>query len=372
MPHGHCYLWQPEVLWSNVIGDGLTSLAYFAIPLALGVFVYQRPDLRYRRIFWLFSLFILACGTTHTIDIVTVWNPTYRIEGIVKLLTGVVSVITAIYLWTLIPVAIRVPSLKVWDQTRQELMVSNQDLKEKIQELEKARQEMESFAYTLSHNMRGPIRQLISFSENLQEDLDDGRLTPREQEDISAINQASRNMGALIDDLLDYMKTGSSELELARIDLDTIIRNVVRVINKISSPKINWTIDPLPTIYGDHLLHTQLWQNLLENAAKFSARQNPAEIRLAVSREEQFWIFTLEDNGVGFPEAGADKMFEMFQRLHKRSEFPGTGIGLAQVKQIVERHGGSIQAENRTDSPGARFILRLPIEPNGLTESPAT
>ncbi len=360
MPHGYCYFWQSDVLWSMVIGDAMTAAAYFAIPVALAIFAKKRPELKFRGVLFLFASFILACGATHVIDVFTIWHPTYRLSSVIKVLTGLVSIATAIHLWRLLPVAVRVPSLREWDNTNDQLVESNRQLSIKVAELEKAKGELENFSYTISHNLRAPVRHIIAFSETLSEGLSPELLSDSQRYDLAAIRQSSKHMGHLIDDLLDYMRTGQLSSQLESVNLNDMVDQICNMLDEKSSQSCVWDIGDLPTIQADKLLMFQLWQNLLENAVKFSSKNPNPFIRLRAKELGNAWEFTLEDNGVGFSEAGKEKMFDIFQRLHKQSEFPGTGIGLAQAKQIVERHLGTIDAFG-DPGKGSRFVLRFPM-----------
>lgn len=156
MPHGHCYLWRPEILWLNVGSDVLIALSYYSIPLALLVFVRRRGDLVYHWMFVLFAAFIFLCGTTHVVEIWTVWHGSYRIEGVVKLLTGLVSLATAVLLWRLVPQALRLPSpsqyageLETRRAIEQQLLLAQRDLELKVEkrtrELSETVRELEEF-----------------------------------------------------------------------------------------------------------------------------------------------------------------------------------------------------------------------------------
>lgn len=360
MPHGHCYMWQPEVLWANVIGDGLTALAYFAIPIALGVFARRRPNPKLRKILWLFAAFIIACGATHVIDIITIWEPTYRIQSVVKIMTGVVSVITASYLWVLIPIATSIPSRGMLNQTKEELRASNEALSLKIKELEIAKRELENFAYTVSHNLRSPVRHLIAYSDLLKENIKEEVLTDDNQKYLFAINSSSHHMGKLVDDLLEYMKTGRMEVVAESVDMNKVIQEIIPILGENEIAKVEWDIGELPTIYADERMIRQMWQNLLENAVKFSSKVSSPQVSLTAQEDEGGWLFTLTDNGSGFNMKAREKMFQIFERLHKQSEFAGTGIGLAQVFQVVEKHGGTISAESPANQPGSIFRVWIP------------
>lgn len=362
MPHGHCYLWQSEVLWSNVIGDGVIALAYFAIPITLAVFTKQRPNPQLRRVIWLFAIFILACGMTHVIDIITVWQPAYRIEGVVKIFTAVVSVLTAGYLWVLLPVAKNLPSPGMFNQTKLELQEANVALNQKIRELEITKRELENFAYTVSHNLRSPVRHLIAYSDLLTENLSEETISETNYSYLEAVNTSSHHMGKLVDDLLGYMKTGRMEVKYEPLEMGKIVEQVIPILEQGYDNIPEWKIGPLPTIYADERMMRQLWQNLLENAVKFSSKEEKPTISLMTEEKSGGWEFVLKDNGAGFNEERKEKIFQIFERLHRQSEYSGTGIGLAQVSQIVEKHHGRISAESPSNQKGSIFRVWIPAK----------
>lgn len=349
MPHGHCYFWQPAILWTHVVGDILTVTAYFTIPLGLLYFARKRSEINVRGILWLFGAFILACGATHLIDIITVWDPAYRIAGLMKLITGVISMTTAVFLWVLMPQALKVPTIKAWEMT-------NEHLRQKVDELQAAQEELQMFTYTMSHNLRAPLRHLIAFSGMLEDSQSEHGWTDEQRSHLANIHRASGKMGTLLDELIGYMQLGQNELSLQEVPLTPIIADIISSLETGDSRPIAWKVDQLPAAPGDPRAIRSMWYNLFENAVKFTGYEERPQISLQYVDRDDFHRFILTDNCVGFTEAFSEKMFEPFERLHKERDFSGTGIGLSEVARIIQRHHAYIEAFG---SPGRGATMQI-------------
>lgn len=367
MPHGHCYFWKPEVLWTNVIGDGIIVVAYYSIPFLLFYFINKRKDLKYKWMFLLFALFIFACGTTHLIDIVTVWNPVYRLEGAVKMLTGLISITTAILLIPVIPSALRIPSRKELKRANSGLQKEierskkmEMELREKTHALEQSNEELERFAYIASHDLQEPLRKITAFSDRLKR-IETVTQNERAGEYLDRMQNASLRMGSLIDNLLEYSRLSTREMPTTHIDLNKVMTHVLNDL-EITINEKNAVIEygDLPDIQGNEVHITQLFQNLLSNSLKFVEPGVEPHIQIRHEAAENGMImFQVEDNGIGFDNKHAVQIFQPFQRLHGKSAFDGSGIGLAICKKIVERHGGAISAHGEKGK-GAVFTFTLP------------
>ena len=346
LPHGYCYLWQPGLLTLHVVSDSIITLAYYSIPLGLVYFVRKRADLPFHWMFVLFAVFIVACGTTHLMEIWTLWHPSYWLSGAVKVVTAGASIGTAVLLVPLIPKAIALPSPA--------------QLEAKNAELKTVNQELETFSYSVSHDLRAPLRAIDGFSRVLLEDAAP-RLDAEGVRSLNVIRANAKRMGLLIDDLLEFSRLSRKELVATEIDMAALARAAADDLRREPHGTAGATIDigPLPPARGDAGLLRQVWANLIGNALKYSRTRPEPRVEIAASEQNGDLVYQVRDNGVGFDPAFADKLFGVFQRLHSADEFEGTGVGLALVQRILERHGGRIWADARPNQ-GATFYFTLP------------
>jgi light-regulated signal transduction histidine kinase (bacteriophytochrome) len=235
----------------------------------------------------------------------------------------------------------------------------NQDLEQRAGLLEAANKELETFSYSVSHDLRAPLRHILGFATMLREDAGSA-LGEKPKEHLNRITEAATRMSTLIDDLLYFSRFSHAELTRESVDLNVIVESVIRdQESEVRGRNIVWKRAKLPRAWGDTALLRQVFVNLISNALKYSRLSDPAEIEIGVQesgpREATFFV---RDNGVGFDSRYADKLFGVFQRLHKASEFEGTGIGLASVRRIVARHSGKTWAEAKVGK-GATFYFTL-------------
>ena len=233
-------------------------------------------------------------------------------------------------------------------------------------ELEFANKELEAFSYSVSHDLRAPFRHISGFSELLMEEERD-RLSERGRRYINTIMDSARFAGLLVDTLLNFSKIGRSKIQQVPVRMDDLARAVWGdiVAHEQEGRKIVFTADALPVVRGDLTLLRQVWTNLLSNAVKYTAKQAEARIHVGVEARGNEHIFSVRDNGVGFDQQYAHKLFGVFQRLHRIDEFEGTGIGLANIRRIVARHGGRTYAEGELGK-GATFYFTLPVRQEGM------
>lgn len=228
-------------------------------------------------------------------------------------------------------------------------------------ELEAANRELESFSYSVSHDLRAPVRAIIGFSRMLAEDH--ARELDQESQRLLGIVQGeARRMGALIDDLLAFSRLGRQAMQIADVDMTELARVTYEgMIAQHPTNRVEFRVGALPRARGDRALLGQVWTNLLSNALKFTSTQPQPRIEVSAVSDENEHIYFVRDNGVGFDPRYQSKLYGVFQRLHEASEFPGTGVGLALVQRIVARHGGRVWADSRPNE-GATFYFALPKE----------
>jgi len=233
-------------------------------------------------------------------------------------------------------------------------------LKEALSSLEKANKELEAFSYSVSHDLRAPLRAIGGFTRILTEDYGN-HLDEEGQRICQVILNSSEKMGRLIDDLLAFSRFGRSEMSPTKVNMESIIRNVIEELTTPENLKrIHIRIDPLPEVQVDVVLMKQVWINLISNAIKYTSRREKAMIEISSVTGEKEITFKIRDNGTGFEMQYVDKLFGVFQRLHTDKEFEGTGVGLAIVKRIINRHGGQIWATGKVNE-GAEFCFTLPF-----------
>ena len=240
-----------------------------------------------------------------------------------------------------------------------ELVFQNEEKEKRAAELIIANKELETFLYSVSHDLRTPLRH-ISMSVDLLTNRFYDSLPDKARHYLDNIADSSRRMSTIIDDLLQFSCTGLQEMRQTNLDMNIIVQEVLAPIKQDNRERnIEWRIATLPHVYGDRAMLRLVWMNLLINAVKFTRTRKKTIIEINVLAENDAFIFSIRDNGVGFDMKYAQKLFGVFQRLHPNNEFEGTGIGLANVHRIILRHGGRIWAEAEPDK-GATFYFLLP------------
>lgn len=504
IPKGQVYQWQSDVLWTNVIGDAATAVAYFCIPILLLIFLYKRPDIRHPQLFIAFALFLMVAGTGHTLSIVSVWDPVYGLEGVVKLATAVVSFGTVILLLIRFRDVLAIPTnmqlrelndilqreveqreqtlatlqqarqsmvflinnvpvpmalldragrwleindsycellgysreelrskdyravthpedlprdmvvverfLKgeineyrwekryihrdghpVWvllnltmlrDPVRQEgyfiaqatdisrqvevqrLLTEKSDLLERtVQErtaaLTQANADMENFLYAVTHDLRLPLKNMEGLIEVVEEEVKAGK-----RGEIPLLIDMQRTnlqrMDSLITDLLAFSRVGRQSISLTDLDMKRLAMEAFdNCIMRYADKVVAFECLSLPRAKGDPAALRLVWENLIGNALKYSSRRNPIQLQVGARAEADFTVYYVKDNGIGFDDRYAHKLFGLFQRLHADQGFEGTGLGLALVQRVIEKHSGAVWAESTVDQ-GATFYFSLP------------
>ena len=229
---------------------------------------------------------------------------------------------------------------------------------ELLNELEKANKELESFTYSVSHDLRTPLRAINGFIFRLEQGYK-SIIDQEGQRLMSVIKNESIRMGRLIDDLLDFARLGKKELQKSNIDMNDLVQSVLDGFSNIKPESKKVVVHNLPYVFGDKTLLQQVLINLISNAFKFTDKNQDAIIEINGYTTETETIYYVKDNGAGFNMQYADKLFKVFQRLHNADEFEGTGVGLAIINSVILRHGGRVWAEGKVNE-GAIFYFGLP------------
>ena len=485
LPHGFCINWTPALLWLYVISDALIVLAYYSIPITLVYFVRHRKDLAFSKIFMMFGAFILACGTTHLLGIITLWHPIYWIDAGMKAFTALISVVTAFVLIKLVPQALKLPTatqlnhevqarlhaydeLKesqttqyeseerlslavrstgvgiwdwnlqtkqlIWDESMFELYhMKREDFTNAVDAWEKSlhpedRQRTDNeitsainndkpfdtqfriirsngeirhikavgkvffddtgkalrmlgtsidvtestlvsrmkseFVSIVAHELRTPLTIINGYTELLN--MDTGS-KDEQREMLSAIHSQSQTMIHLLNDMLDVARIEAQVAGLYQIELQQIGPRLQTLAETFISPgnhnKLALALSPnLPLIKVDIAKLEQAIKNCLSNAYKFSPKQGKVTMRVtAVTHNKQRKVLiAIEDQGIGMTPEQLERVFEKFYRADPSGAIPGTGLGMAIIKSIIEQHGGSIVIESELGK-GTKVMLYLPV-----------
>lgn len=350
----HCGYWSDFHGWMYIISDLMIWLAYFTLPLVILRYVLQRKNLRFYKVYILFAAFILLCGTTHFLDAVMFWVPMYRLSAVVRLVTGIVSLVTVYYVVRMMPQASKLKTTAELEAEIQHREHAEKKLAQVNHKLSEANKGLAAFAYVASHDLQEPLRKIRTFASFMRE-----RSTLDESGSmyLDKINEASERMSRLIEDVLS-LSALRTDVETAILDPNKAIQNAINDLElKIAEKKAVIHVEPIPKIIGNEGYLTQLFLNLLGNALKFNERQ--PEIRITSTQENNMVYIRVADNGIGIPEHEIEKVFGAFNRLHARHVYEGTGIGLAICKKIVEIHGGELTAQSRLGE-GTTFTIALP------------
>ena len=414
--HGWLYILSDMVIWFSYFMIPIT-LGYF-------IYTRKADPLPFRSVGILFILFILGCGLTHLIDAAIFWWPAYRFSAFIRFLTAGVSLATVFALIRIAPAVTQLKSPtvleKLVEQRTRELTALNETLQKEIAqriqiekkltalnqqmeeknnglqevnmqlikrehdlikseqtvkelnhglelqvqhrtgELQNANRELEAFTYSVSHDLRAPLRAIDGYARILEEDLS-AKIDTHGKHLINVITKNARYMGQLIDDLLEFSRT--SRLEPVKTIFEThdeVKRIAQELLHHEKQREIHFTIKDLHHCKGDHAMLKQIWINLISNALKYTRKKTDTEIEIGSELKDDHVLFYIRDNGVGFDMEYVGKLFGVFQRLHRKEEFEGTGVGLALVKRILERHHGKIWADAALNK-GATFFFTLPL-----------
>ncbi len=400
-PRAVCMNLEQDVIWLHIVSDALIAGAYFSIPLALLYFVRRRKDLAFNWMFLLFAAFIIACGMTHVFGLISIWRPYYRIDGMVKLFTGLVSVATAVLLWPLVNKALLLPSptqlrlvneqlaAEVVDRQRAEgeARRANEELERRVQErtaqlhaaaeqraellnkeraarteAERASRVKDDFVATLSHELRTPISAILGWMHLLRANPN----RPDAEYGLEVVERNTRAQARMIEDLLDISRivSGKLRLDVQTVELVDIINSAIETVKPAAEARkvrIQRVFDPKAgTVRGDPARLQQIVWNLLSNAIKFT----PSGGRVTVSlvRVNSHIEIIVEDTGKGISAEFLPHVFDRFRQQDASTTRAqgGLGLGLSIVRHLVELHGGTVSAQSEGDGTGATFVVALP------------
>ena len=398
IPHGHCYLWKPGLVWLHLTSDVLTTLAYYLVAFAIVYFTNERKDLPAHTVILLVGFFFIfaLCGTTHLMEVVTLWHPIYWVSGLIKAVTGAWSFYTFTFLLIpLIPVALDAPSPAQLALTNQELEESrrciqaiNVELEQRVQErtaqleasnrtkdellmreqmiraeAEGANRAKDEFLSILSHELRTPLNAILGWSAMLrQRTLSEDKVLRA----LETIERNAKSQAQLIEDILDISRiiTGKLRLQVRPVNLVPVIESAiesVRLAAEAKSIRLQSRIDSQAgLLLGDaNRLQQVLW-NLLSNALKFTPKDGRVEIRL--QRVNSHAEITVSDTGLGISSDFLPFVFDRFRQHDSTTtrSYGGLGLGLAIVRQLVELHGGTVTVVSPGIGQGTTFTVTLP------------
>lgn len=350
-PRWYCGNWTDFHGWLYIFSDLLIWGAYMAIPLILIRFIILKQGIPLQRVFWLFGAFILLCGLTHLIDATMFWVPMYRLNALIRFLTGIVSIATVIALFRYFNEAL---GLRTSQEFERELTYRQRA----VQELTRSNEELQQFAYIASHDLQSPLRTIENYM-TLLEAKHGKELNDDARKLIDVTTAASGRMRVLINDLLEFSRIGNA-IDFVPVDLNQLLAEIIGEQQEdIRTSGAEIEVGPLPTLNAHQTDLKQLFQNLLSNGIKYRRTNVPPIIKIRADDLGDSYQLSIADNGIGIDSKYYERIFQLFQRLHGRNQFPGTGIGLATCKKVVEIYGGRIWLESRINE-GTTFYVVLP------------
>jgi signal transduction histidine kinase len=383
MPHGYCYLWQPGIVWLHATSDSLIALSYYLIPLVLIYFVRKRTDLPFNWIFVMFGIFILACGTTHIMEVWTLWHGVYRLSGVIKAFTAVVSATTAVMLVKLIPQALALPSptqlrtvnLKLENEITERLRIEEALQHEGVR-LERALESAldasrlkSAFLANTSHEIRAPLQVVIGSIELIGDHLAEQN-DESQKDHTEGAERACVRLLRTIDNILDISKieAGAFNLVPTQLEIGPWLERLLADFRFIAERKgiaLTCTIDePNARVVFDEYCLTQALTNLLDNAIKFTEK-GEVVCRLYRAADRRLCL-DIRDSGIGISEEYLPHLFEPFSQEQSGStrRFQGTGLGLSLTRQYLGLNGAEASVESEKGK-GTTFTIHFSRESEG-------
>jgi len=399
IPHGHCYLWKPGLVWLHITSDALTTLAYYSVAVAIVYFTNERKDLPAHTVMLLVGFFFIfaLCGTTHLMEVVTLWHPIYWVSGLIKAVTGAWSFYTFTFLLIpLIPVALDTPSPAQLALTNQELENSrcriqaiNVELEQRVQErtaqleasnrtkdellmreqiiraeAEAANCAKDEFLSILSHELRTPLNAILGWSTMLrQKNLSEDKVARA----LETIERNAKSQAQLIEDILDISRiiTGKLRLRVRPVNLVPVIESAIESVQlaaEAKSIRLHSVLDSeAGPLLGDADRLQQVVWNLLSNALKFTPKDG--RVQISLQRVNSHVEITVSDTGAGISSDFLPFVFDRFSQHDSTTtrSYGGLGLGLAIVRQLVELHGGTVTVVSPGIGQGTTFTVKLPV-----------
>lgn len=415
--HGWLYITSDMIIW--------LSYFMIPLILAFFVYKKKTEPLPFRSIFFLFISFILACGLTHLVDAAIFWWPVYKLSALIRFGTATVSLGTVFALINIAPRVLELKSPETLERMVEERTAElhavnirlqeeithrqaveekllqlnrqleeksnrlarsndellkreddlkksdeqvrqlNTDLEQKVlyrtKELDAINKDLEAFSYSVSHDLRAPLRSIHGYASILSQDYSE-KVDSESKKKLDVILKNSEYMGQLIDGLLNFARTSRTKMQKANFNANEQVRSIVDELQAQEEGRtVAVNIASLEHCQADITTLRQVWINLLSNAFKYTRKNAKPTIEIGSERNDHEVLYYVKDNGVGFDMAYSDKLFGVFQRLHRKQDFEGTGVGLALVKRIIDRHNGRVWAEAKVNE-GAVFYFALPLE----------
>lgn len=366
----HCGSWTRLHGWVHITADALIFGAYAAIPAVIAYYTVRRRDLPFPRVAWLFATFIVSCGLTHAIDASLFWHPWYRLSALLKLATAAASWLTVLALFDVVPRALSLPGAAALNValtreieerrlTAEALARSNEALLAQARALARSNEALEVFALSASHELHEPLRKIVGFAALLREEKG-GALDAEGRAYCDAVHDAGVRMQALVRALLALSRASADDVRLEAVDADAALQTARdELADALREVGAALHVEALGAVHGHAGQLQQVFRNLLSNAVKYRHPERSLAVRVTARRDAEGVTISLRDNGIGINDDELEEVFQPFRRLRRRSDVPGSGIGLTLCRHIIERWGGVLTAR-RNDGEGVTFAFTLP------------